>query len=196
VWPQAGNVLKYPCADKSPALMSEADAGGTLSMDDPTRWLEESAPGFDQLSAQEREAIKNFALLWSLYEGRVLNTQGNAINIIQAVESLKKQGKLTLAPFRPAIDYFSKRYYDGTNLTPDFDGLEFKKPDRRSLVKSVVRGQSSDDAEILSAILIIVLRLRNNLFRGIKWQYGIRGQLQNFCSANDVLMSTISLHQS
>jgi hypothetical protein len=57
-------------------------------------------------------------------------------------------------------------------------------------VERVIRGQSSGDAEIVSAVLIIVLRLRNNLFHGVKWSYGIKGQLENFRNAN-----IIDLHQ-
>jgi hypothetical protein len=74
---------------------------------DATRWLEQSAPGFRQLSPQEREAIGHFVLLWSLYEATALNTAGSANAIIRAVELLKEHDKLTLEPFRPAIEYFS-----------------------------------------------------------------------------------------
>ena len=126
----------------------------------------------------------------------VLKAAGSANKIVGAVGLLKEQSKLTLEPFHSAIEHFSDRYYDGTNLTPAFDALHFRANDRRSLVERAVRRQSSDDAEILSAILIIILRLRNNLFHGVKWSYGIQGQLQNFRSANDVLMSVMSLHQS
>ena len=59
----------------------------------------------------------------------------------------------------------------------------------------MIRGQTSDEAEILSAVLIVVLRLRNNLFHGEKWTYGIKGQLDNFRNANNVLMSVIDLHR-
>jgi hypothetical protein len=38
---------------------------------DPARWLAKWAPGFDLLSHKERKAIRDFALLWSFYEGIV-----------------------------------------------------------------------------------------------------------------------------
>jgi hypothetical protein len=37
---------------------------------DPISWLEESQPGFDQIGKDERDAIRDFSLLWSLYEER------------------------------------------------------------------------------------------------------------------------------
>src|SRR5437870_2834757 len=114
-------------------------------------WLEKTVPGFDLLSAEEEEAIKDFSLLWSLYEGRVLNTEGNAGAIIRAVTSLKDRNKLSLEPVRPAINHFLERYYDGTDLTQAFYGLHLRRNDHPALVERVVRRQSSDEAEILSA---------------------------------------------
>jgi hypothetical protein len=55
----------------------------------PSAWLEKTVLGYQLLSDQEREAIKDFALLWSLYEGRILHTSGDAKEIIRAVNSLK-----------------------------------------------------------------------------------------------------------
>jgi hypothetical protein len=87
------------------------------------------------------------------------------------------------------------QYYDGTNLTCAFHELHLRSNDHPELVQKVVRGQSSDDVEILSALLIMVFRLRNNLFHGVKWSYGIRGQLDNFRNANDLLMSVMEMHR-
>lgn len=159
-------------------------------------WLEKTVPGFDLLSGQEREAITDFSLLWTLYEGKFLNTAGNANAIIRTVTSLKNSGKLTLDQFRPAINYFLERYYDGTDLTDAFYELHLRSNDHRALGERVLRRQSSNDAEILSAILIIVFRLRNNLFHGVKWSYGIKGQLENFRNANDLLKSVMEMHQA
>ena len=72
----------------------------------------------------------------------------------------------------------------------------FRANDHRPLVEMVISGQSNDDCEILSAILIIVLRLRNNLFHGNKWSNGIQGQLENFRNSNNVLMAVMTLHTS
>jgi hypothetical protein len=159
-------------------------------------WLEKTAPGFHLLSRQEREAIKDFSLLWSLYEGTILNTSGSANAIIRTVDSLKKRNKLKLEPFHPAIEHFLERYYDGADLTSAFHGLHLRPNDHPELVEKVVRCQSTDDVEILSALLIMVFRLRNNLFHGVKWSYGIRGQLENFRNANDLLMAVMEMHQA
>src|SRR4051794_15660805 len=108
---------------------------------DPTRWLKRSAPGFAELSRQERQAIKDFSMLWSFFECSVLGANGNANEILRAVGSIEQQGKLTLEPFVDAIDYFRARYWDGANFTTAFEGLRLRPPDHRPLVESVIRGQ-------------------------------------------------------
>jgi hypothetical protein len=92
--------------------------------------------------------------------------------------------------------HFLERYYDGTDLTHAFHELHLRRNDHPDLVEKVIRRQSSDDAEILSAALIIVYRLRNNFFHGVKWTYGIRDQLKNFRNANDILMFVYEMHQA
>ncbi len=163
---------------------------------DPTRWLEETQYGFDLLSKHEREAIKDFALLWSLYEGMVLDTEGSTANIIRSIGQLKERDKLTLMPFRNAIQHFSARYFNAGCFTPEFTALNLRAGDNIPLIKKVLCGKSLDEGETLIAILVIVRRLRNNLFHGVKWIDGIQGQLGNFRNANAVLMSVMTLHFS
>jgi hypothetical protein len=56
----------------------------------PLAWLEKTQPGFDQLSTEERDAIRDFSLLWSLYEGTVLAKSGSARAIVADVKSFKQ----------------------------------------------------------------------------------------------------------
>jgi hypothetical protein len=151
------------------------------------RWLRQMVPGFDQISAIERAAIRDFALLWSLFEVTVFATSANATRILGAVHLLRDQGRLDLAPFQRAIEPFRQRYYDGHSFTPAFSHLNLRRVDNRPLVEAFVVGGAIDDAESLASLLIIVYRLRNNLFDGMKWDYGLRGQLENFRHANHSL---------
>ena len=48
-------------------------------------------------------------------------------------------------------------------------------------------------AETILALLIIVYRLRNNLFHGEKWNYYFKDQLGNFTHASAILMRTVEL---
>ena len=161
----------------------------------PTEWLIDRAPGFGELPCKERDAIRDFALLWSYFEISVLNGYANADKIVEAVTQLARLNRLPSGEIQTEIDYFRKRYYDGNKFTDKFKALRFRNNDRKSIVEDVIRGKSDNEVEILSAILIIVLRLRNNLFHGAKWANELSGQLNNFTNANNVLMAFMDLHR-
>jgi len=44
----------------------------------------------------------------------------------------------------------------------------------------------------VAALLIVVYRLRNNLFHGEKWAYEMKDQRSNFEQANEVLMKAMA----
>jgi len=61
------------------------------------------------------------------------------------------------------------------------------------MVMTVLRGDNNDPADCVTAVLIIVYRLRNNLIHGAKWDYGLRGQQSNFDQANKALMAAMQI---
>ncbi|MEP7457594.1 hypothetical protein [Phyllobacterium sp. SB3] len=157
-------------------------------------WLKAKAPGFDELSEAEQNAIADFSLLWSLFENRILNTEGNAAKICAAVESWHNANTLDTAAFAPELAYFRNRYFANGTVTGEFAGLKLRNPDREPLVRAVIDGSDNDPRNLMAAILIIVFRFRNNLFHGDKWRYKLKGQLGNFTTANDVLTKVLDRH--
>jgi hypothetical protein len=59
----------------------------------------------------------------------------------------------------------------------------------------VLKEKETSIGALVSALLIIVLRYRNNFFHGIKWAYGLRDQLNNFNNANLLLMKMIEINK-
>lgn len=161
---------------------------------EPVEWLRHTVPGFDDLSEDERAAIRDFSMLWSLFEGTVLGASGNADALIAMVDGLQDRGAVDVGPLAPAIAHFCGRYYANGAFTPAFDEhLHFKRRDHRPVAEAFVSGATNDPSEILKGLLIVVYRLRNNLFHGIKWTYKIQGQLENFRHANAALMATTNM---
>lgn len=158
-------------------------------------WLEQHVPGFADFTPEERAAIQDFSLLWSLFEHEVLGDSASAASIVDAIAAIKGRRPLNLDPFQQPILHFRQRYYDGRQFTPAFGNLHLRPNDRRPLVETFVAARTNDEAEILAGLLIIVFRLRNNLFHGVKWAYGIRNQLGNFTHANTALMRAMELHR-
>ena len=158
-------------------------------------WLQNNAPGFRDLSGDERDAIMQFSLLWSLFEAKALKTHGNADSILAVAKQWANKGLLAVESFGPELVYFQNRYYADGDFTYHFDQLRLRRADQPDLVKRVLKNEAADFAEVAAALLIIVYRFRNNLLHGVKWAYEIRGQFENFRHANAVLMQAIELHE-
>ena len=159
-----------------------------------TTWLEAHVPGFVELSKAERQAIANFTMLWTLFEFRVLATQGSAQKIIEVVEGWEQMGTLDAGSYDRELAYFQDRYVANGEMTCHFDGLKLRANDQPALVQAVLDGSNETPQARLVAMLIVVLRYRNNLFHGIKWQYKLKGQLDNFSYANAVLTRILDQH--
>jgi hypothetical protein len=154
----------------------------------PIGWLEAHARGFKELSEEEKLAIQHFALLWSLFEGEILNTKASPSAITSVIKNGVANGNMDVTPYGPCLEYFRERYFNNGIETPKFAQLKFKKDHNRELVEQVLRCIKDDPADVISAIFLVVYRLRNNLFHGSKWAYELHDQLENFNHANDILM--------
>ncbi|WP_319586763.1 hypothetical protein [uncultured Desulfobulbus sp.] len=159
----------------------------------PIQWLEQNAPGFKALSEKERAAITHFALLWSFFEARALSTRGSSRAILALIHDWSAQGRLRTEPFAESLLYFQQRYYVNGAETHHLAGLNLRPNDCRDLVHAVLKGENSNPADRIAVLLIVVYRLRNNLFHGAKWAYEIQGQLDNFTHANVTLMNALSI---
>jgi len=160
----------------------------------PIEWLSRKAPGFSELSAEEREAIMHFSLLWSFFEAEVLNTNASANSILACIHGWDSTDRLRLELFTESLAYFQARYFQNGQLTKHFSDLSLRQNDNPALVGSVLKRENTNHADSVAALLIIVLRLRNNLFHGVKWAYGIHGQLDNFTNANAALIAAMETH--
>jgi hypothetical protein len=157
-------------------------------------WLKARAPGFNNLIQAEQDVITDFSLLWSFFESRILNTEGSARAICNAVENWQHIGALSPELVDTELAYFRNRYHSNGHFTHHFDGLRLQRSDRAPLVRAVLDGTNNDPQSKVAAVLIIIYRYRNNLFHGIKWGYEIAGQLGNFTNANSVLIKALERH--
>jgi hypothetical protein len=158
----------------------------------PIEWLDQNAHGFVVLPEADRLAILHFALLWSLFEAKALHTNASADSILALVREWAAQERLKVEGFANSLDYFRQRYFQNGVATPQFGGLLLRKNDYPDMVREVLIGANNDPADAVAALLIVTYRLRNNLFHGTKWAYGIQGQLNNFEKASEALMSALA----
>jgi hypothetical protein len=158
-------------------------------------WLERHAPGFSALSAEERSLLMHFSLLWSLFEGEVLNAAASVETIGQVVQRWNQVGALTSGTFAVEVEYFKTRYCADAGFTYRFVHLHLERSGNPQVVRDVLSGHVATPVSIATALLIIVFRYRNNLFHGEKWAYELREQQQNFFHANAILMRALELNR-
>jgi len=163
---------------------------------DPTQYLAQRIPGYVDLTGDERLAISEFSLLWAAFEGAVCNTEAKPTVLLQVPVTLQEIGRLDMQPYEAALAHFQNRYFANGKFTHYFDGLRLDKGSRQNaeLVRSVISGDEKSPIGILRGLLLICHRLRNNLFHGVKMQYGIAGQRKNFQHACCILMVVMDRH--
>jgi hypothetical protein len=157
-------------------------------------WLEAHAPGFRDLPELDRRAIFDFSFLWSLFEARVMGNFGRADRIRERIDEWTAAGTLEAELYDGELTYFRDRYFADGALTYHFPHLNLRPADHPDLVEAVISGANNDPRDRMLALLMIVWRLRNNLFHGAKWAYGIAGQCENFTHASAVLMRLLEKH--
>lgn len=155
-------------------------------------WLSERVPEFGALPEGDKEAIQDFLLLWSFFEGTKLNNEANVNEIKKYVESIKCDGSLYQFNIASYIRYLHTRDFADGKLAQFYSTL--KNEHNKSgieYVEKLLQGNSISKEEELIGCLIIIYCLRNNLFHGKKWQHQIQGQYDNFTRANKLLMELI-----
>ena len=161
-----------------------------------TEFLRQRVYGYAELDGDEHAAIQEFTLLWSAFEGALLGTEASPAGLLSVAHELKDRGQLDMGRFAEPLAYFQNRYWRNGEFTAEYSGLrveKFKRKSDQSLVQQALGGAALPPEAVLGALLLVVYRLRNNLFHGVKWAYGIRGQRTNFVQACAVLMAVMEL---
>ncbi|MER8491714.1 hypothetical protein NKH53_26210 [Mesorhizobium australicum] len=152
-------------------------------------WLSNNAIGWSNLTRAEKIAIRDFPVLWALFEHSATAKDANVGSIVAAVNGLASNPEAVT--FTEALSYYQDRYYQGGHETqPYFNSLRLGAA-WLPYVKPVFDGQVVDARGSLIALLLIIHRLRNNYLHGEKADYGFAGQLDNFRHANRCLMAAI-----
>jgi len=150
-------------------------------------WLSEKVPEFGALPQNDKEAIQDFLILCSFFEGTKLHNKPTVSEIKRYVDSLKCDGSLYQFNIASYIRYLRSRYPSNMQFVELCNNLM----SGMDYVENMLQGNSASMEEELIGCLIIVCCLRNNLFHGHKWTSRLEGQYDNFTRANKLLMELI-----
>ncbi len=93
------------------------------------------------------------------------------------------------------MDYFRDRCWQNGAATVRAADLKLDRyqPHVAKIAYDFLNGSEQEAAQVLAGLLLFIYRLRNNMFHGPKWFYGIQGQYDNFTKCSVVLKWVLSL---
>jgi len=164
------------------------------------QWLNQHQIGYGGLDEEDRAAIREFALLWSIFECQTLFGSGHVKAMEDYVDELVSaaedgQRKLLTAPFIPHLTYFRDQFIDPKLASTNevFIALKFQDKDQQQLVSHALIELNEETPELLRALLIIVIRIRDCLFSGLKWRECKGKQRDDLYHASKILMKAADM---
>lgn len=128
-------------------------------------WLAANVDQAQGVSEDAWKVVSDFSLLWSLFEAKLCDTFADAPKLVGVANGFG--GKALDAPMQEAFNYWRGRYVDAAGTNQRFNEL-FHRPIGRDIAGPILVSAPPDEAAKLRCLLLIVYRLRNNLFHGTK----------------------------
>lgn len=159
-------------------------------------WLNNYFPNAPEFNREDIKAVTDFSLMWNLFEFDMGNRNMNIQRIIECASKIadKTPGNNFYDEF---YQYFKHRYVNEDNTINNlFEQLRFRPGDKKDFVADVLLDNENSAASKIEAILIILFRLRNNLFHGEKQLHNIHNQYDNFNIANEFLSEILEINKA
>ncbi|WP_264212602.1 hypothetical protein [Leisingera thetidis] len=153
--------------------------------------LRDQFPDFGETPGPVMIGVLYFSAVWSLFEFRATNTDANQEAIVAFVTKCDPSHE-QIREFQPAFDYFRARYIEGHKTNHRFASLVSGNSKCATLIEDALLERESSGTAKLIGLLLIAYCLRNNLFHGTKWAWGLGDQYENLAYATLVLTETLS----
>ena len=165
---------------------------------DELEWIKNFFDNGVDLNNEGIDRVRNFSLLWNLFETFACNRRADINSISNAVDTINEREQITTELIAEHLEYFKERYFNEDGSPKQiFEGLKFRPgqtdPAAKQKVTETLTGQIDNPAENLKSLLFILYRFRNNLFHGEKEVIRLNGQINNFTVANDLLTKVLSI---
>lgn len=164
----------------------KASSTKSATIFDAELWVRENLRDAPSLKPETLQAVTGFTLLWNLFEGLVCNNRANVDTFQRITQNLASTAELEKLVDK-SVSFYRSRYVAGQKMNARFNGLKFRKNGRRQHVESVLKGEVDDFVDKVFALLIIVYRIRNHIFHGLKSAKTWDDQAENISQASRVL---------
>jgi len=145
------------------------------------------------LGAPLAHALIRFSVIWPMVEKKCWKTNANDELLRKFVVGNIEQLPAVTEDLERIFDYFHHRYFAGDRHAERLSALCPLTPKgKMTLVQSALKGiatkHQKTKADKWTFLLLVIYRLRNNLFHGAKWASDLHGQEENFENANHILL--------
>lgn len=165
---------------------------------DAASWIEQNTYGGTYLTPEATDALANFTVMWNLFEG-ILCGNHAGVRKFDSLASRLREAQVDpdiINSIDDCLAFWTFRYRTREGLADRFYGLHFRENDSREIVEEVLLGQRESLSDKVLALLLIVYRLRNNLFHGIKTLEILNDQVDNLNTASRCLGVMMILFRS
>jgi len=165
----------------------------------PLVWLSKFSPTNEPLNSETLEPILSFTLIWNLFETVACNRNGSIRSIDESINNANDHGLLKSEDFSDFLIFFQSRYVQDRDIDqlPEYllsrRGCSNIESDKIRLLQDVLQGNSTAIGEIVSSLLFIAYRIRNNLFHGEKNLFTLDTQLDLFRAVNFLLAQYLDI---
>ncbi|WP_156480651.1 hypothetical protein [Thauera humireducens] len=165
---------------------------------DATLWITENMCGGTRLRPETSTAVANFTLMWNLFEDVVCGNHANVRTFEMLAARLAEApiAEDNLAVLCDCLAFWTFRYREPEGFSARFADLRFRANDQREVVEGVLLGTHGGLNEKLLSLMVIVYRLRNNLFHGLKTIDMLNKQVQNLDTASRCLGALVRATRS
>lgn len=152
---------------------------------DATKWLAEHTHGGTELSPEAREAVASFTTMWNFFESTLCENRATVAALTRISERFEadRVAPDTNQALEDCLAFWQFRYRTHEGFGRRFEGLYFRPNDKRAHVEAVLNGDADSPQDRLLALTIIIFRLRNNLFHGLKSLEMLNDQVENLVTA-------------
>jgi hypothetical protein len=158
---------------------------------DALDWVNNYFDGLVPVDFDQLRPVLCFSLVWNLFETVACGKYATPAAIRKSVDKADQAGLLREGKYQRYVEFFRGRYLHYQNLDYVFDQLLLREQESRVIVGRVLRGETRDLNNTVYALLIIALRIRNNLFHGNKEVAVLYRQRDLFTVVNSLLADYI-----
>ena len=158
-------------------------------------WIACNTYGGTRISAEAEAAVSSFTTMWNLFESALCENRASVAAFERVVNRCQPDtipGDVAQS-LKDCITFWRFRYRTPHGFGDRFLSLNFRNGDRRDFVESVLSADLAPPEDEMLALMIIVYRLRNNLFHGLKSFEMLNEQVKNLDNASRCIAAVLTV---